>query len=485
MLCTLTACTDSNEIDIVQQKDVTFNVNIAGVYESWGMDYFKDYLGNNKSTSIGIFTFIYDKTGQLKKKIVSRSKIIQTVSLSVDNIKAGDYDVVTLVTLINDDDEESSIWKIVNEENLNSLMITFKDGFYVAYWYHAFGLANTSVKIGDNSNVNISPKPVGCIINFAYENFEQLQFNYFTFSSRNNADGLRLASNLSDTDRYYIGNYDESNTWGSLGYFYVKSPNEIENSDSFAFYTFETGQRPFTFAGSKNMFVDGKNTFDISVDGSFNFEDGKEYVAFAYYVGVPEYFKTYVGPIREFNSWYNSLDKTMNPIFTLPYTNWGGTVSSVKSYMNGNKLLQDITFSDYSYFLAYEGKYCEEYIEYDFETESSGLESIFIPIYEFYATEDEISSQLIKYGFKFDEYVEKDEDLPGYYLFSDSNSLVGLFTDLLDNNGNRYSMMQFVPNDETDTQANPAPKRIVSNMKLMRSPFISSFSKSMHRFLTL
>lgn len=450
LICTLSACMDSNEIDMIQQKEVTFNVNVAGVYESWGMDDFKNYLGNNKSTSIGIFTFIYDKTGQLTKKIVSRSKIMQTVSLSVENIKAGDYEVVTLVTIINDDDEESSIWQIVDEENLNSLMIAFKDGYSVAYWYHVFGLANTSVKIGENSSVNITPKPEGCIINFAYENFEQLHFNYFSFSSRNNADGLRLALNLSDTDRYYIKNYDQSNTWGSLGYFYAKSPAEIDHSDSYAFYTFETGQRPYLFAGSKNMFVDGKNTFDIDVEGTFNYEDGKEYVAFAFYVGAPEYFKTYVGPLDKFNSWYNSLDKTMNPIFAEPCTQWGCSVNAVKTFMNGYELVQDITEGNYGgYYITYLGKYKEYYIEYDFESKTSGLYAAFVLVWDMEASSNEIFEMLNDSKYTYKGYIEEGEDF-SYYLYSDGSTDIGVFPNQIDADGYNYTVIQYVKNEDND-----------------------------------
>lgn len=467
MLCALSSCTDSNEIDIVQQKDVTFNVNIANVYESWGLSSFQNYLGNNKSESIGIMTFIYDKKGQLSQKKVTTSKTFQTAVQSIGKLKAGEYDVVTLVTMINDDDEESSVWDIVGEDTLNTLMVTFKENRSIAYWYEAFGLANVSVQIGENTNVTITPKSVGSLVKVGYENFGASDFNFLSFSSRNNAEGLRLAPNLPDSDRYFRGEYDKSNVWGSIGYFYSRD-DKLDSADAATYYTFETGNRPYLIGVAQNMWVNGNTTYDFGVTGEFNFEDGKVYQAFAYYVGKPDIIKTFFGLSSDFNSWYSSLDKTI-PVFAQPCTAWGCSVSYVKSYMQDYVIEQDITEDGLGYYMIYTGKYKERWIEYDFESATTGLESIYIPIYKDYATYNDIDSQLLKLGYKYEGSVEEDDDYLGYQMYSNDNTLVGVFLDLVDNYGDSYTQLLFIGYQEDVTRGNSATKEIGKELRLKRS----------------
>lgn len=464
LFCTLSACTDSNEIDIVQQNDVTFNVNVAHTYESWGLSSFKDYLGTYRDESVGIFTMIYDKNGQLCRKVISSTKTLQTISQNIGKLKSGEYNVVTIVTMIEDAENESPAWQIIDEEKLDKLMIAYKPDRSIAGWYEAFGLASASVTVGNNnSTINIVPEPVGSIITLGYENFDQAHFNYFSFSSRNNADGLRLTPNLDASDRYYIADYEASNVWGPIARFYSSS-GELKNTGTTSVYTFETGSRPYLFGGAKSMYVDGNLSFDVTTTGTFDFEDGKEYIAFCYYVGYPDNFKTFLGSESEFKNWYSSLDKNINPIFSTPCTNWSSSVSFVKSYMQGYQILQDITEGNYGYYMAYKGKYCESIIEYDFETQSSGLESVYITIYDWMATASEIEMQLRNSGYKYEGYIEGEDGEPGYMYFTNENTEMGVFEGLTDYEGDKYFLLNYIPKQSDETRG-VKESRSISNIK--------------------
>lgn len=455
----LTSCTDKDDIEIILHHDLSLNVNTQGAYETWGMSNFQNYLGNNKSKSIGVTTFIYGNNGSLFKKITTTTKTFQTVTQSVEGLEDGVYDVITFETIVNDDNKnESSAWKFVGEESLNTLMVSLQEDRSISYWHEAFAYAHKSINVGKESNVSIAPNALGCIINIEYENFDKAHYYYFSFSSRNNAEGYKLSPNINETDRFYRGEYDKSNLWEALGCFYSGKEECISDEDAVTIYTFEAGQRPYLFGGAKSMWVDDNTSFDDVLKGTFNFENGKYYEAFCYYAGKPDNFNVYLGLHDNFNSWYKNLDKTMNPVFAAPCTTWGSTVSYVKSFMKGYEILQDIEEGPYSYYMAYWGNYSENYIEYDFETKTTGLFSSYVCVWEEEATENDILSMLNETQYEYDQYYEEF----GYHLYFDDKTYVVVTPNLSYDDGTGYTMVQYLSRAVADAEPSAAKARNIA-----------------------
>ena len=367
--------------------------------------------------------------------------------------------MVTFETFVNDENNnESSVWQIVGEETLNTLMVSMKKDRIFSYWYEAFGVAYNSINVGKENNVSITPNAIGCLVNVVYENFDKAHYNYFSFSSRNNAEGYKLSPNLSESDRYYRGEYDKSNVWSTLGYFYSGKEECLSDEDGITIYTFETGERPYLFGGAKKMGVDGNKSFDDVLKGTFNFENGKYYEAFCYYVGKPDNFNVYLGLFDNFNSWYKNLDKTMNPVFAEPCTTWGSTVSYVKSFMKGYEILKDIEEGPYSYYMSYKGNYCENYIQYDFETKTTGLFSSSVCVLEEEATENDILSMLNETQYEYDQYYEEF----GYHLYFDDKTYVVVTPNLSYDDGTGYTMVQYLSRAVADAEHSAAKARNIA-----------------------
>lgn len=476
---TITSCTNSDEIEINMYHDVILNVNTVNTYEKWSRNDYEHFLGNNKSSSVGVISYIYNKEGKLCRKLTNYVKTFNTVTQKVEHLEEGEYTIVSIETIVNDEDGfQSSMWDIINEESLNTLMICPKENRIVSYWYEAFGVDYKTINIGYESNViNIEPKVVGCLINIAYENIADASYNYFSFSSQNNASGYFLDPNRNNSNKYYYDPYQESNVWSSLGYFYSKD-GVLVDSDETTIYTFQTGNRPYLFGASKNMWVNGNLNFDDDITGTFNFEDGEMYIAYAYYKGEPTDFECYLDRSENFQSWYEKLDKTMNPIFAEPCTTWGSTVSYVKSFMKDYTLSDDISYGQNGfYWIGYWGRYRENYIEYDFKTETSGLSQVFITVLEENATENAIISMLNNSSYEYDKYYEEE----GYHLYSDNKTYVAVFPNLESEDGIRYSIIQYIDRSIVDAE-NQSPMYVKSAFKSINNRKNISFKE--HNKLT-
>ena len=94
-----------------------------------------------------------------------------------------------------------------------------------------------------------------------------------------------------------------------------------------------------------------------------------------------------MGLKSEFKQWYDSIDKWNKSIFEQPYVEWGASIEEVKRYMEQKHYSfssewderEDVYFDDdygnhiwvdeiiTTYWLAYEGKYLESSIYYQFD----------------------------------------------------------------------------------------------------------------------
>jgi len=452
------SCTDKEEIEIIQHHDLVLNINTSSTYESWGITNYQNFLGNNSNYNIGVTTLVYDNKGNLRDSQFSALKTFQTIAHTIKGLEEGTYSIIVFETMVDaNNSNKSDIWTLEKTELLDSVRVVNADRSS-AGWYNAFGYITTSATIGKDKELNLSPKGIGCIVNLEYENFEKSGYNYFDLAVKNSADGYFLKPSLSESERYFYNYYLESHTWSSIAYFY--SRDKLSNSNSAAYYTFETGRRTCMFGAGKTMWIDGNTYYDYSSDNfTFNFETGNLYQAYCYYKGKPDVFDSFIGLNSDFASWYSKLDKTMNPIYSEPCITWGSSVSYVKTFMRGYEILQDITEGVGGYFMAYAGKYMENFIEYDFTEKSTGLYSAYVCVLEEDASMDDILTYLNESSYTYDKLYEEDDF--SYHLYYDDNTYVAVMPRTFDD-GTQATMVQYLSRAYSDGQEANARSRALA-----------------------
>lgn len=450
------SCTDKDDIEIIMHHDVVLNINTQKMYEQWGINNYTTFLGSNKSYGIGVTSFVYSEDGSLVASASNTISTFQNVSQTFRNIEDGKYTVITIETMANlEDEEKPAKYEFEGIDNIDSLRIVTKGRSQIT-WPYVIGKTINKIELKKSDVVDITPQPVGALIEFAYSNFEKSHYNYLALAVKNQADGLYLSD--SKDIKYYYKEYLPQNTWPGLGYFHSYD-DVIPAKGNQTFYTFETGNRMFLFGGAKDMWVNGNLKYDYTTNNfAFNIEDGVQYCAYCYYKGKPTVLDTFLGTFEDWKTWYVNLDRAMNPIYKDPCTTWGSTVSYVKSFMKGYEILKDIEEGPYSYYMSYKGNYCENYIQYDFETKTTGLFSSSVCVLEEEATENDILSMLNETQYEYDQYYEEF----GYHLYFDDKTYVVVTPNLSYDDGTGYTKVQYLSRAVADAESSAAKARNIA-----------------------
>lgn len=447
------SCTDKDDIEIIMHHDVVLNINTQKMYEPWGIDNYTTFLGSNKSYGIGVTSFVYSEDGSLVASASNTISTFQNVSQTFSNIEDGKYTVITIETMANlEDEEKPAKYEFEGIDNIDSLRIVTKSRSQIT-WPFVIGKTINKIELKKSDVVDITPEPVGALIVFSYSNFEKSHYNYLSLSVKNQADGLYLSD--SKDIKYYYKEYLPQDTWSGLGYFHSYD-DVIPAKGNQTFYTFETGNRMFLFGGAKDMFVNGNTYFDYTTNNfTFNIEDGVQYFAYCYYKGKPTVLDTFLGTFEDWKTWYMNLDRAMNPIYKDPCTNWGASVSYVKSFMKGYNLRLDITEYEGGAAMIFDGMYSENFIEYDFENSKTGLYQVWVCVLEDDATLEEIMALMNASDYEYDDYYVEGN----YYLYQDQNTLVGVKPNQEFEDGTRYTMIQYLDRRLTEPAESRAKAR--------------------------
>lgn len=438
VMSVFSSCTDKDDIEIIMHHDVVLNINTQKMYEQWGINNYTTFLGSNKSYGIGVTSFVYSEDGSLVASASNTISTFQNVSQTFRNIEDGKYTVITIETMANlEDEEKPAKYEFEGIDNIDSLRIVTKGRSQIT-WPYVIGKTINKIELKKSDVVDITPQPVGALIEFAYSNFEKSHYNYLALAVKNQADGLYLSD--SKDIKYYYKEYLPQNTWPGLGYFHSYD-DVIPAKGNQTFYTFETGNRMFLFGGAKDMWVNGNLKYDYTTNNfAFNIEDGVQYCAYCYYKGKPTVLDTFLGTFEDWKTWYVNLDRAMNPIYKDPCTNWGASVSYVKSFMKGYNLELDITEYEGGAAMIFDGMYSENYIEYDFENSETGLYQAWVCVLEEDATLEEIMALMNASDYEYDDYYEEGN----YHLYQNQNTLVGVIPNLEFEDGTRYTMIQYL-----------------------------------------
>lgn len=425
VMLAFTACSN-DEIEISTTGKVEVTVPTTHLYDNFSISSYQNFLGNNDSYHIEVRLFIYDQKENLVKEESQTSRTFTDFKFPINNLKEGNYKVVALQTMVDDNDQLeaddlSEFWTLVNKTKLSDFRVDTKS--HQIYWYGALGMGWGSLAVKNTeSKLTLNIQPVGSLLDFNYENMASTSYVESAFFFHKAPDGVNVNSLFSHGDRLYYENYNGSNTWSPVGVFYKSTGLGAE--DSKTLFLIGYGQTRVCFGvADATQYSNSKFSSYPSGGMNYTFEWGKRYQAFTAYNSDTQNFDYFLGTNEEFSSWYQQY-KTK--YFAQPTTNWGTTVNNVKSFMNGytlgNQNGQIIETEDGNYVLWYKGKYQEEETDYYFSSSTGGLYRAYVFVKQNVISEEDMATYIKNLGYN---YVGKTSDNKAYVFESaDENTVV-------------------------------------------------------------
>lgn len=425
VMLAFTACSN-DEIEISPTGKVEVTVPTTHLYDNFSISSYQNFLGNNDSYHIEVRLFIYDQEDNLMKEESYKSRTFTDFKFPINNLKEGNYKVVALQTMVDDNDQLeaddlSEFWTLVNKTKLSDFRVDTKS--HQIYWYGALGMGWGSLAVKNTeSKLTLNIQPVGSLLDFNYENMASTSYVESAFFFHKAPDGVNVNSLFSHGDRLYYENYNGSNTWSPVGVFYKSTGLGAE--DSKTLFLIGYGQTRVCFGvADATQYSNSKFSSYPSGGMNYTFEWGKRYQAFTAYNSDTQNFDYFLGTNEEFSSWYQQY-KTK--YFAQPTTNWGTTVNNVKSFMNGytlgNQNGQIIETEDGNYVLWYKGKYQEEETDYYFSSSTGGLYRAYVFVKQNVISEEDMATYIKNLGYN---YVGKTSDNKAYVFESaDENTVV-------------------------------------------------------------
>lgn len=375
---------DEIEIEAALTEEVaTLNLNVStsNLYSTLGItNSITNSLGNYDEY-IAVWSLLYDESGNLVDSINSYANTIRSINQSFDNVKLGTYTLVTIQTIIDADDENlaSQSWELVDIDKLSTLCLMDK-GDYFVYWYCSVGVATQTIVVDADKTISVSPETIGYLIDIDYENFDNSGYVRFCYAFNNNPNGYFLNPQLTGSDKLYYDSYNGESVVTSI---WAKYDSSGISSSGATIFSFLTGSVNYRFG-----LTDASQVYETyygltpypSSNEYYTFEVGGSYEAYAYYVGGSTVVETYMGEYDEnFDEWYEDVvsgstspSSSSDAFFEEPYTTWGASVSTVKSYMSGYTLYSEDT-SDDGCELVYYGKAPVDEVDYYFSSSTTGL----------------------------------------------------------------------------------------------------------------
>lgn len=404
---------------------LTYNINTQSVYDEFGMaqNITDNYL-RDKSAAIGLFTYIYNSNGDLIDSFDVQQFTLNTSS-QIRSLAKGNYTIVTVETLVDTENEnQSDSWTIIETEKLSTLKISQE---HISMGYSDIvGICTTTANVNNNISLSAIPKAIGSIVRFHSYNFANSPFLYVGFGTSDILDYYRLDPQLLRDDRF-VEDLSQSDVFNLRAYL---STEDISAGYINTIYLVESTIIP-NYAAQSDQKA-GSSTWSIWEASKEMLEDGKIYDAGLYYLyseDTRNYTRNYFGDANGLALWKSGCDEYVkslnnNTLYAEPYTTWGGTVASVKSFMSGYNVGNNgnLVESGDNYVLWYHGKYKETEIDYYFTSPTSGLTNALVFFDAEKIGEDELAKAFTEMGYIFLESGD------GYsaYITKDFNSYVVL-----------------------------------------------------------
>lgn len=397
------ACTNDDIIidRVLPKHSVTYNVSTQGMYDTFGQtSYVRENYLREDTLCIGITTFVYDSKGNCVDSKLTTIKNFNSTSQTFDNLLEGQqYTFVTIETLVNPiNNNKSSCWNFDDTESLSTLKITQTRR---PSRVNILGVCYETVSVSNDVSVNVTPEAIGSFINFHCFNWDNSKYLNLGFATQDILKYYSLDPKLSRKDRFNrdLTASDHFNIRGTLRTEYASQGYYLP------IYLLEC-DIDWSNAGQDESKI---NTSSWTPWATHNatLEDGKVYengFYFLYSNNDDNYADSYFGDEEGFNSWKKDWDdvfKSLTAVFVEPYTIWGGSVSTVKTYMSSYNLGGTNTNDDGSYVLWYYGKNREDEIDYYFESATGGLFLAYVFLNPENVGEDELSSAFNEMGYTF------------------------------------------------------------------------------------
>lgn len=419
------ACTnDDIKIEkLLPKHAVTYNVSTQRMYDTFGQtSYVRENYLREDTLCIGITTFVYDSKGNYVDSKLTTIKNFNSTPQTFDNLLEGQYTFVTIETMVNPiNNNKSSCWRFDDIESLTTLKITQTRK---PSRVNILGVCYETVSVTNDVSVNVTPEAIGSFINFHCYNWENSKYLNLGFATQDILKYYSLDPKLSRKDRF---NRDLT----ASNYFNVRGTLRKESAGQgyyLPIYILES-DIDWSNAGQKESNIN-TSTWTPWATYSATLEDGKVYengFYFLYSENDNSYADSYFGDEQGLNSWKKVWDdvlKSLTAVFMEPYTTWGGSVASVKTYMSSYNLGgANTNDDDGSYVLWYYGKNREDEIDYYFDSPTGGLFLAYVFLNSEEVGEDELSSTFNEMGYT---YVGSGDGFTTYKKSSDVYVEVGL-----------------------------------------------------------
>lgn len=458
VMLAFTACSN-DEIEISTTGKVEVTVPTTHLYDNFSISSYQNFLGNNDSYHIEVRLFIYDQEDNLMKEESQKSRTFTDFKFPISNLKKGQYyKVVALQTMVDDNDQLgaddlSEFWTLVNKTKLSAFRVDTK--FHQIYWYGALGMGYGTLEVKNaESKLTMNIEPVGSLLDFDYENMASTSYVESAFFFHKAPDGVNVNHLFSDGDKLYYENYNGSNTWSPVGVFYNSTGLGAE--DSKTLFMIGSGQTRVCFGvADATQYSNSKFSSYPSGGMNFEFEWGKRYQAFTAYNSTTRNFDYFLGTADDFTPWYQQYKNSIVTYFAQPTTNWGTTVSNVKSFMSGYTIAGEKVTDKGRYLLWYKSKYKEDETDYYFSSSTGGLYRAYVFVKKDVISEEDMASYIKFLGYT---YVGKTSDNNAYVFKSVDEKTAVQFG--LNNEGDWYVCFFDVNNSLNAPASNASIKRM-------------------------
>lgn len=390
----------------------TYNVNTQPAFDEFdATSYIKSRFlsGELGSYQIGVYTFIYDKNGDLKESKVSYSQTFGTETYEF-TLEDGTYTAVSVEMLVDKDDNYmSSSFEIKGQEKLSTLEIayrTYKDDngktkyYSTSLWYESIGVSTKTITVEKSmSSVTAVPAAIGVVVECEFFNFDNSYYDVLSLFTKDAPIGRYLDPAKSGSERFKYNNYNDDTTVTGRARLFANP--SFEESEAIDVYLIEEGNDVSCKLGA-GIIENDRISYKYDTSAWNIFEDGKLYYAGLYYIGGTIGHDCDGGifdNLTDYRSWYNSVKTsgTSTPLTSLtePFIVWGSSVSTVQSNMTGYTLEigsagKAEANGSGSYRIAYSAEAPIFAIYYYFNSQTTGLYDSDVFYYKSSASQNQI-----------------------------------------------------------------------------------------------
>lgn len=454
------SCTDKDDIEINISHDIEFSIKTKGMYDTFDVaNTLQDRFFRDKTYAVGTQSFIYDSNGEL---IYSNSAYDFSFNNQTfqTNLNEGSYTVVTIESIVDPDkDYNPTGWIYSGTNSLKELKIIPKYNNHSIY--DAIGVYTAEISVTRDDRIFIEPKAIGSYVQIHYHNWDKSKMANVGFGTYNNIIEYKLDPSL-DRDSKYIYENTESSNFNLLGSLSVEE--SVEGYINVLYILDNEISYVFKFQDQEHA---GTSTWShYRETGVAKIEDGKTYYGGYAFNGDLYYPSYYFGDYNGYQNWVNNLKEpeSENITFKSPSTQWGASVSTVKSYMSGYTLSSDIKqYEDGTYGMIYEGKNSEDAYAYFFQNRTGNLLECDVYFDKSTVSIADLSNIITEQNYQY--VTETDNQI--LYVSQDYSTLAMIVT------SGSYNLILYVSYDYFMSLSSPSRQKLMSKDVRLTKPLAS------------